>query len=92
MIVVSTNSTQLDYVTEGTIRPETPFVWVHGIVNPEILNISQIKQSRFERITKNITKLYQNNLSQYTMVYLTKHWQELKSHYNRIKTTIFGEK
>ena len=49
-------------------------------------------ESKFEIFTRKISKLYQNNVLKYTIPKWAKLWQEWKSYYNRIKTTILGEK
>lgn len=80
------------YVEEGKTSPETLQICTVEVMKPEIIEISQIEQSEIKKFTRKTPKLYQNNLTQLTMVYLAKLYTWWLSQYNTVRMTILGEK
>lgn len=92
MIFDTTKSTQRDSIRCYVLTPKGVIYSKSKIHKCDLFNNSQVKESRFEIFTRNISKLYQNNLAQFTIPKSLKLWQEWTSYYNTVKTTIFGEK
>lgn len=85
-------STQPSWIEEGNTWSNMTPIHRFKFEKPEFIENYQIRESKHEIFTRKISKLYQNNLSKDTMVYLAKLWQEWTSYYRVVKTTILGKK